>query len=87
MFVLGEATDDSEIPPLHPELFADVLIGDLLLVDDGRLRFELVAKSAERIEAITLVGGILRDRKGVNVSARSRRIGSLIKERPLNGRL
>lgn len=51
----------------HPEIFAAIAPGRNLLLDDGRIRLEV--KEAEADYAITKVlqGGVLSDRKGVNL--------------------
>jgi pyruvate kinase len=51
----------------HPEVFEALKPGTTLLLDDGKLRLEVVACGADHAEARVEVGGPLRDRKGVNV--------------------
>lgn len=51
----------------HPEIFAAAGIGDILLVNDGLLRFEVTDVSLTRIVTRVIVGGVISDRKGVNV--------------------
>ncbi|WP_035475958.1 pyruvate kinase [Burkholderia sp. WSM2230] len=51
----------------HPELFEVVAAGQSLLLDDGKLRLEVLENSGERIRTRVIHGGILSDRKGVNV--------------------
>ena len=51
----------------HPEIFAALQPGAELLLDDGKLRLRVDACSAEHAETTVLVGGMLSDRKGVNV--------------------
>jgi pyruvate kinase len=51
----------------HPEIFAAAAPGDLLLVNDGQLRFQITAVAEGRIETEVLNGGVISDRKGVNV--------------------
>ncbi len=55
------------LPLPHPEIFAAVLPGHELLIDDGRVRLRVVAVDADRIETEVVVGGTLSDRKGVNL--------------------
>ncbi|MDN0085168.1 pyruvate kinase [Crenobacter sp. SG2305] len=61
---LGDAT---RVCLPHPEIFAVVSPGDVLLVNDGQLRFKVTATANDRIETEALVSGIISDRKGVNV--------------------
>jgi pyruvate kinase len=51
----------------HPEVFEALKPGMTLLLDDGKLRLEVIACGADHADARVLVGGPLRDRKGVNV--------------------
>lgn len=51
----------------HPELFAAVSAGQSLLLDDGRIRLEVLASDAGTIRTRVVNGGVLSDRKGVNV--------------------
>lgn len=51
----------------HPEIFAALRPGAELLLDDGKLRLRVDACGAEHAETMVLVGGMLSDRKGVNV--------------------
>src|ERR1700737_1534313 len=51
----------------HPELFEVVAAGQSLLLDDGKLRLEVLSNAGERIRPRGTHGGPLSDRKGVNV--------------------
>ena len=51
----------------HPELFAVITSGQALLLDDGKLRLEVLDSDAGRIRTRVVNGGALSDRKGVNV--------------------
>ncbi|WP_068639138.1 pyruvate kinase [Thauera butanivorans] len=51
----------------HPEIFAALEAGTELLLDDGKLRLRVDAFGADFAETTVLVGGVLSDRKGVNV--------------------
>ena len=51
----------------HPEIFAALKVGTELLLDDGKLRLRVDAFGADCAETTVLVGGVLSDRKGVNV--------------------
>ncbi len=51
----------------HPEIFASVRVGDFLLLNDGRLRVEITGVAPNRIETTVIFGGILSNRKGVNL--------------------
>jgi len=51
----------------HPEIFAALETGTELLMDDGKLRLRVDACGAGYADTTVLVGGVLSDRKGVNV--------------------
>lgn len=51
----------------HPEIFAALAPGSELLLDDGRVRLEVLQCSAQHAETVVRAGGDLSDHKGVNV--------------------
>ncbi len=51
----------------HPEIFAAAKVGDNLLLNDGRLRVEIINAAPERLTTRIIYGGDLSDRKGVNL--------------------
>ncbi|WP_444843524.1 pyruvate kinase [Duganella caerulea] len=51
----------------HPELFEVIDSGQSLLLDDGKLRLAVVANEGRVIRTRVVNGGVLSDRKGVNV--------------------
>ena len=51
----------------HPEIFAALRVGTELLLDDGKLRLRVDAFGPDFADTTVLVGGVLSDRKGVNV--------------------
>ena len=51
----------------HPEIFAALTIGSILLVNDGKIKLEVTAFSKDSADCIVRAGGIISDRKGVNV--------------------
>ncbi len=51
----------------HPEIFAAVDRGDALLVNDGRVRLEVTAKDKDRIATRVIYGGVISDKKGLNL--------------------
>ena len=54
-------------PLPHPEIFAALAVGDLLLLDDGRIRLRVVSHGDGFAEAEVLVGGTLTSRKGISL--------------------
>ena len=51
----------------HPEIFAAAKAGDNLLLNDGRLRVEVVKAGKSRLDTRVIFGGVLSDRKGVSL--------------------
>jgi pyruvate kinase len=51
----------------HPEILEALKVGTSLLLDDGKLRFEVKECCSEYAEVKVIVGGQLSNRKGVNV--------------------
>jgi len=67
-FLPGGADGDvMSIPLPHPEIFAAILPGDRLLIDDGRIRVRVTGVQSDRIDALVETAGLLSNRKGVNV--------------------
>ncbi|MEJ5269820.1 MAG: pyruvate kinase [Hydrogenophilus sp.] len=50
----------------YPELIDDVEVGDILLLDDGKIRLQIVEKCADALITQVLVGGTLSNHKGIN---------------------
>lgn len=51
----------------HPEIFSALKPGTNLLLDDGKIRLQVIQCGADFAETRVVVGGILSERKGVNV--------------------
>jgi len=65
---LDETLGDSRRAPLpHPEVFAVLEPGAHILLDDGKLRLAVKDASASHADCEVVTGGVLSDRKGVNV--------------------
>jgi pyruvate kinase len=62
-----EPGDDSRVCLPHPELFGVLKKGQRLLIDDGKLRLKVIEASQDAILCSAEVGGVIMDRKGVNV--------------------
>ncbi len=61
------AGDETRAPLPHPEIFEALEPGTELLLDDGKVRLQTETCGAGFAETRCLVGGVLSDRKGVNV--------------------
>ena len=67
-FRLGtEPGDAKEVPLPHPEVISNVMPGHTLMIDDGKLQLTVTACSTNSFDAKVVVGGMLSDRKGVNL--------------------
>jgi pyruvate kinase len=65
---LDPAPGDRRRAPLpHPEIFAVLKPGTAVLLDDGRVRLAVTSVGADFAETGVVVGGMLSDRKGVNL--------------------
>ena len=65
---LASADGDARRATLpHTEIFAALEVGTELLLDDGKLRLRVDAFGPDFADTTVLVGGVLSDRKGVNV--------------------
>lgn len=54
-------------PLPHPEIFSAIEPGHDLLIDDGKVRLRIVSCGDDFAETVVVNGGMLSDRKGVNV--------------------
>ncbi len=59
--------DETRVCLPHPELFGILEKDQRLLIDDGKLRLRVISASDEKILCSAEVGGVIMDRKGVNV--------------------
>lgn len=51
----------------HPELFKSLSDGDDVFLDDGKIKLKVKSNNGEKIETEVITGGILMNKKGVNV--------------------
>ncbi|MEQ8282500.1 MAG: pyruvate kinase [Parvibaculum sp.] len=58
---------DGRAPLPHPEIFAALADGHMLLLDDGRIRLRVVKAGDGFADAETTVGGTLTSRKGISL--------------------
>ncbi len=59
--------DKTRVPLPHPEIFAALVAGADLLIDDGKVRLRVVQCGPEFAACDVITGGSISDRKGVNV--------------------
>jgi len=62
-----EPGDENRVCLPHPELFGILQKGQRLLIDDGKLRLRVIRADENEILCSAEVGGVISDRKGVNV--------------------
>jgi pyruvate kinase len=78
---LQERPGDSQRVQLpHPEIMAAATTGSVLLLDDGRIRLEVIRRTPEFLETRVIVGGRLSDHKGVNLPGLTLPIPALTKK-------
>ena len=66
--VREDASDDPAVLPIpHGEVFAALKQRHCLLIDDGRVRLRTWASKPDSAEAVVELGGVIKDRKGVNL--------------------
>ncbi|WP_261841758.1 pyruvate kinase [Aliamphritea ceti] len=62
----GNAGDSTQVGIDYKELVTDSQPGDILLLDDGRLVFEVTSVEGQKIHCIVQVGGVISNNKGIN---------------------
>ncbi len=61
------AGDATRVQLPHPEIFAALETGSSLLVNDGKIRLKVESCGTDFADCIVTVGGVISNRKGVNV--------------------
>ena len=51
----------------HEEIFESLSVGSKILMDDGKLQFEVKDVSRDKIQTEVLVGGLIKSNKGINL--------------------
>jgi len=59
--------DENRVELPHPELFEVLEKGQRLLINDGKIRLRVVEAGKNEIRCTAEIGGVISDRKGVNV--------------------
>ncbi|MXP48176.1 pyruvate kinase [Altererythrobacter luteolus] len=62
-----EPGDETRVQLPHPELFGLLDKGQRLLINDGKIRLRVIRADEDEILCSAEVGGVISDRKGVNV--------------------
>lgn len=66
-FQHGEKYENGVIPVDYEGIAKDVTIGEKILLDDGKLVLEVSAVEGKIISAKVICGGLLKQRKGINI--------------------
>ena len=69
--VLG---DEKKISVNHPSTLKYILKKDIILLDDGLIKFEVVDKTNDALICKVIIGGILESRKSISVPGRNLKI-------------
>lgn len=59
--------DSEKISVNHPEALESINIGDLILLENDKMRLKVIEKNADYLNCKILVGGVLGDRKSLSV--------------------
>ncbi|MBI4837769.1 MAG: pyruvate kinase [Nitrospirae bacterium] len=59
--------DDRLIQIRYPHLIQDLNIGSKILIDDGLIQLKVMGKNKDRLTTEVIEGGILKEKKGVNL--------------------
>jgi pyruvate kinase len=65
------------IPSQYKNLVREVVVGHSILLDDGNLELKVVKKYKDSVEAKVIHGGILKNKKGMNLPDTQLRISAL----------
>ncbi|GMG86528.1 pyruvate kinase [Biformimicrobium ophioploci] len=63
----AEGGDASRVNVDYPSLIQDCKVGDLLLLDDGKLRLQVTEASERCLQTRVVQGGMLSNNKGINL--------------------
>ena len=58
---------ETRAPLPHKEIFKAISVNDILLVNDGRMRFKVTAITKDSMQVTAQTAGVLSNRKGVNL--------------------
>jgi pyruvate kinase len=68
---------ESLIPSQYKNLIREVVVGHSILLDDGNLELKVVKKLKDSVEAKVIHGGVLKNKKGMNLPNTQLRIAAL----------
>ncbi len=73
----GELGNSAGVSVTYPLLHRDLQAGDLILLDDGRLKMAVQSIENDRVVARVLEGGVLSNNKGINIPSADLSIASI----------
>ena len=59
--------DPNIIPTIYEGLVRDVRPGSRILLDDGRMELQVIGTAADKVRCLVVKGGLLKDKKGINL--------------------
>jgi pyruvate kinase len=77
LFEGDSSNDERKIPVQYEGLAGDVRVGDVVLFDDGRIVLRIQSIAGERVHALVVEGGGMRNHVGVHLPSRTMRVGAL----------
>jgi pyruvate kinase len=79
-FIIGSSNQDAVYPVTYPELYQDIAVGQILFVDKGVTKLEVVKIADAKIHCKVLSGKIIASGKGMNTP------GAHLKNPPITSR-
>ncbi len=73
----ARSEEDNLITIVYEGLAEDVRVGDKILIDDGRLSFDVDAIEGQKVRATVTQGGGMRNNVGVHLPSRTMRLSAL----------
>jgi pyruvate kinase len=59
--------NSKKISSSYTALAEDVLVGDTILIDDGKIELKVLEKTGNEVTTLIVYGGILKSKKGINL--------------------
>lgn len=66
--------DDKKISVNHPDSLSHIRVKDIILVNDGLIKLEVIKKTKDDLTCKILTGGILKSKKSISVPGRNLKI-------------
>jgi len=69
--------DERECSTSYPDLARDVVAGDPVLVDDGRIQLRVTGTTDTDVQCLVVTGGMVSDHKGINLPGAALSVAAL----------